>query len=786
MAASSAPAPRRLRLRWLLPALALAAAAALASAGRPAGAHALLVRADPPVNAQLREPPTELTLYFSEPLERKLSGARVVDQNGERVDERVEFDAADEAALHVFLKPLSPGYVTILWETVSTVDGHRVSGSYPLTLLNPDGSVPAGRPVAAGTQVAGTGAKPERVAAKALLLAGGSLLAGAFAFIAYVTPGLAGAAGERARRAMDRRAVIVAGGALVVLAGAGAAELLLQASNVDVGVGDALDTRWGGRWLLRNLALLVPILSLLALLLVPLYARRLLAAAGLAGAGAYLGLTASVSHSAAGGGAFWAASSDFVHLLAASVWTGMLALLGLLFVWARGGLAGNEKYPVLAAALQRFSTVALASVALLLATGALNAVIEVGRVGDLVDTGYGRALLVKLLLIVPLLAVAAVNAYLFRPGLVEEAEAPARQRSLPALADLEARLARTVRWELALAAAVLVTVAVLVQLTPTRGRLAAPGQGAGKYTETREAAGVSVTLVVDPNQPGINTFEVYLTGAVDTVERVRLDFSQPGRGAGDARLVLDATNPPTLYVGRGPYLAQAGDWRVSVNLRRSVGNDLDLPFSVSVAGPGATTSAARSGGAFDSPVSLDAWQAALLAAVLLLCIGLVAGSVRPAGIVGGHLSLLAEAVSERIAVPRLRPAFSLALLLAVGIGLGAIVGSHIHTGAKDAGENPVPSSPDSIARGEMLFLQNCSQCHGETGRGDGPIAKSLSLPPANLYDHVPYHPDDFFFGAITNGLGGAMPAFKSQLSEEDRWHILNFLRDRFGKPPPTQ
>ena len=129
MAASSAPAPRRLRLRWLLPALVLAAATALASAGRPAGAHALLVRADPPVNAQLREPPTELTLYFSEPLERKLSGARVVDQNGERVDERVEFDAADEAALHVFLKPLSPGYVTILWETVSTVDGHRVSGS---------------------------------------------------------------------------------------------------------------------------------------------------------------------------------------------------------------------------------------------------------------------------------------------------------------------------------------------------------------------------------------------------------------------------------------------------------------------------------------------------------------------------------------------------------------------------------------------------------------------------------------------------------------------------------
>src|SRR3972149_3693410 len=66
----------------------------------------------PPVTAQLREPPTELTLYFSEPLERKLSGARVVDQNGERVDEGVEFDATGEAAPPVFLKPLSPGCVT--------------------------------------------------------------------------------------------------------------------------------------------------------------------------------------------------------------------------------------------------------------------------------------------------------------------------------------------------------------------------------------------------------------------------------------------------------------------------------------------------------------------------------------------------------------------------------------------------------------------------------------------------------------------------------------------------
>ena len=83
-------------------------------------------------------------------------------------------------------------------------------------------------------------------------------------------------------------------------------------------------------------------------------------------------------------------------------------------------------------------------------------------------------------------------------------------------------------------------------------------------------------------------------------------------------------------------------------------------------------------------------------------------------------------------------------------------------------------------------MQNCAQCHGESGLGDGPLAPSLPLQPANFYLHIPYHPDDFFFNVITNGLGGVMPAFGQQLSPEDRWNILNYLRDRFGQPPPSQ
>jgi mono/diheme cytochrome c family protein len=82
--------------------------------------------------------------------------------------------------------------------------------------------------------------------------------------------------------------------------------------------------------------------------------------------------------------------------------------------------------------------------------------------------------------------------------------------------------------------------------------------------------------------------------------------------------------------------------------------------------------------------------------------------------------------------------------------------------------------------GRVLYLANCQQCHGPEGRGDGPLAADLDVPPADFRDHVPYHEDDFFFNVITNGLGSIMPAWGDQLTEDERWHLINFLQAEFG------
>ncbi len=772
--------------------------AARTFAPHAAEAHALLVRADPPVNSQLRAAPAQMSLYFSEAVERKISTIHVLDSDRKRVETGVEFDDQDNALMRVNLGPMAPGYYTVTWETLSRVDGHRIAGQYPITVLNQDGSLPPGtNPAATGVTatVSGVDAKPDRVVTKWALLLAGSVLTGAMIFT-WVIGGISGDRASEAREAACRGIVLAAAAALLVLAIAGLAELLLQADAVFGSAGKFPDvissTRWGQRWVLRNSLLLPLALGVLALHRQRLDSRvsRYVLAALIGLSLAYLAVSAMVSHAAAGTGAFWATASDFVHLVAASVWIGMLLQVVLLVRWAGRHLPRAQQPAVIASALRRFSLIAVGSVALLLFTGVINSVIELNRPADLLDTGYGRALLIKLILIVPLLIAGAMNAYLFRPQVVEEAERAESGRRggvSGGWEDLERTLARTVRVEAGLASLVLLVVAVLVQLAPARSALAAPSP-AGKFTETRQVSGLGVTLNIDPNQPGTNTFEAYLTGDAINVERVRLLFLEDKKDAFQSELILDQSpTTPLYFVGSGPFINDPGRWKVTVDLRRGAGStsDLSVPFDVKVSAPGGVASASRAGGAFESPRSFSTAGLALIVAAGALSAGLFLASLdkpgRAAGLMGDW--------ADRVATIEIRPGFSLAALVLVGIGLGILVGTHGHNvlSSKEAKQgNPVASSPASIEKGRTLFIQNCIQCHGESGRGDGPLAPSLRIPPANLYDHVPYHPDEFFFSIITNGYSGIMPAFGSSISEEDRWNILNFLRDQFGQAPAAK
>ena len=95
---------------------------------------------------------------------------------------------------------------------------------------------------------------------------------------------------------------------------------------------------------------------------------------------------------------------------------------------------------------------------------------------------------------------------------------------------------------------------------------------------------------------------------------------------------------------------------------------------------------------------------------------------------------------------------------------------------------PAPATPESVAHGETLYLQHCAGCHGVGKQGDGPQAKSLSIPPADLTaEHLWDHADGELFWWLTAGMAGAdgrevMPGFGGVLSEDDRWALIDAIR----------
>src|SRR5690348_7137213 len=93
--------------------------------------------------------------------------------------------------------------------------------------------------------------------------------------------------------------------------------------------------------------------------------------------------------------------------------------------------------------------------------------------------------------------------------------------------------------------------------------------------------------------------------------------------------------------------------------------------------------------------------------------------------------------------------------------------------------DPYPQRPPSLTRGAAVFQEQCVQCHGATGRGDGPKARRLQgPPPASLADRAAMStvsPVDVYRKLTIGVAGTAMPQFEETLSPEDRWAVASYV-----------
>lgn len=328
------------------------------------------------------------------------------------------------------------------------------------------------------------------------------------------------------------------------------------------------------------------------------------------------------------------------------------------------------------------------------------------------------------------------------------------------VASLEPGFRLAVRLELLAVLGVLVVAGVLTGLTPSRP----PGQTAGGLVGRARLDDLQAELAVAPGLPGFNTYEVQLGdagGRPVAAERVMLRLAYLEEDLGVAEAILTPAGEGR-FRGSGSELSVVGRWQVEMLVRRPGRGDARLLTMVApgLAGP--------------TPSGLPALTPALLTGLAALALG------------GGALAWGSGRL--RAAPLDLPLALAGAALLVAG---GAMVARGVAEGGGELQSasgggfqvNPFPPTEASLAAGAAIYGQQCAVCHGPAGRGDGPQAAALNPRPVDLRQHVTAHPDRVLFGFISDGVRDtAMPAWREVLSEEERWHVLNYLKT-FGSQP---
>jgi mono/diheme cytochrome c family protein len=93
--------------------------------------------------------------------------------------------------------------------------------------------------------------------------------------------------------------------------------------------------------------------------------------------------------------------------------------------------------------------------------------------------------------------------------------------------------------------------------------------------------------------------------------------------------------------------------------------------------------------------------------------------------------------------------------------------------------NPVPPTPASLENGKHLYGIYCTLCHGENGKGGGPVAAKFVPPPDITTPFFRQRSDGFIYATIRSG-GPLMPGQGEALSVKERWDIVNYLRSLEG------
>ena len=530
----------------------------------PASAHAELESTDPAQSSVLLVSPAQVVLHFGEPVEVDFGSLRVLGPSGQRVDDGgAHHPGSDSHAVAISLPANLPkGTYVVAWRVISA-DSHPVHGAYVFSISTASGASKANAEATtlsdqSGSAVVGAIYWFIRFAAFVGLL----FLVG-LALMVTLTWRPGGATRRVGRLLWASWWVLLAAAVLAVaIQGVYAAALPITDIVRPSLINAVLHTRFGKLEVLR-LVLLLAFLPVLLGIQARLDNRpsrwQWIVPVELVLSAALLFTSGLGGHASTGDQPGIGLALDVVHLTAASMWLGGLALLAS-FLIARTPDDQQPEDP--ARVTLKVSTLAFISVVVIVATGICQSIRQVGSIYALFHTTYGWTLVVKILIVIVLISLGALSRRIVHGGW--GLRHPVRPQTEPMESGRHTTLRQSVLAEIAIALVVLAVTALLVNAVPAKQAAALP------FSTSFSTLGVQVNTIIDPARAGGgNTVHVYVlsgTGTPKAIPELDMSLSLPAKNLGPLAIPLVVAGPGH-YNANNVDIPVAGNWILRFTVR---------------------------------------------------------------------------------------------------------------------------------------------------------------------------------------------------------------------------
>ncbi len=550
-------------------ACAVVAVALLAPAA--ASAHAYLIKTVPSASGIVDVSPPVVALTYDEAVEPRFAIISVTDKNAKQeTTGAVRRSASDPDTLVVSLAPHLPeGWYLVYWRAIS-VDGHPVQGAFTFAV----GPNPGPAPQFVIPHISQTATTPELLTARWLMFLSVMSAIGLFFLrLGIARPVVRRVEGTSLRSITVAMIVASAIGLLAIpfyLESATAVDSLRSVWDVSALVPLFRVTAFGRGYVDLELCFALFCVAAWVALWVDRPEREhrsiaeILAALGALGAAAAVLIIPGASgHAGQTAPRGLSLLLDWLHLVSGSLWLG--GLIGLLVLWS--SLPAGRRVSSLIVVVPRFSNVAFVSVLVLLGSGTWATVLHMPILSAMWTTSYGKAILVKIGLLLVAMLLGAVNLVRTKPRL-------AAARGRPELgAPTATLLRRLISVETLLITAAVFAAATLSSLAPPAAALAQEGSalakvGPGPVAETVHKAGYTLRVLVNPNRAvAPNSFAIQITkgGVPVRHANVTLTFLMLDMEMGQQEYQLNETKPG-VYSHAAPALVMVGHWGLSFDI----------------------------------------------------------------------------------------------------------------------------------------------------------------------------------------------------------------------------